>query len=161
MIKIGDTEIYVGAKEEIRKAKTLNMAIVNAVRNCTGYECHQTVVGWTQKRACPETSPYYYFKEDDINLFLNLIDTKNVEYIPDVIINQTIKFIDDKLGLGKSIFICCSLGESRSPSLALIYLLDKKILESKNCVEVFRSEYYNNYKPKKGYIDYINNRFMK
>lgn len=135
------------------------MCIVNAIRNCNGYETHQTVVGWNGKKFCPKESPYYFYKETANGLFLNLIDTDDIEYIPEIIINKTISFIDEKLIQDEKIFICCSLGESRSPSLALIYMLDKEIIEFNNCIEIFKNNYYTKYNPKKGYIDYIYKRF--
>lgn len=158
MIKIGTENIYVGTKDEITIAENKNMCIVNAIRNCKGYKCHQSEVKWIG-RSCDKDSPYYLFKENENELFLNLIDTEDVKYIPKEIITRTIEFIDKKLRENKSVFICCSLGESRSPSLALMYMLDKNKIKFENCINTFKNDYYPNYNPKRGFVDYILSNF--
>lgn len=155
MKQINNLELFVGNKDEIELAKMSGMNIVNAIRQCKGYETHQSAVGWSQ-RGCPKDSPYYHYKETDSILFLNLVDTNDMKYIPDVIINKSNEFIDGKLKNGEKVFICCSLGESRSPSLALIYLLKQGIIDKENCINTFRSSFYEKYNPKQGFIDYIN-----
>ncbi len=57
MKQIGANRIFVGNKDEIGLAKEKEMFIVNAVRNCNGYECHQSVVGWKYK--CQAINPRF------------------------------------------------------------------------------------------------------
>ncbi len=158
MKQIGANRIFVGNKDEIGLAREKGMFIVNAVRNCKGYECHKSVVGW-KGNACDKNSPYYFYFSDLDALYLNLIDSNKVEYIPDQIIDIFLETVKEKLDNGRDVFICCSLGLSRSPSLALIYLLENNLFDNNNSIESFREEFYQQYEPKQGFVDYIERKY--
>lgn len=158
MRKIGDIELYVGTKEEADFAFSNGMKVVIALNRVKGFITHQSIVGWSG-RGCNKDNPYYLFKETDEYIALNLIDTDRSEYISNELINNALAFINDKIENGEKVFIYCSLGESRSPSIALMYLLQYQGYDSQNAIIRFKQEYYPEYTPKLGFVNYIENRW--
>lgn len=159
MVKIGEHNIYVGTKEEYQTAKRQGMKIVCALNRANGFVTHQSVVGW-QGRGCPPSSPYYLFKQEEDAIYLNMIDGDDPKYVNDKMINPALNFIGEQLKKQHAVFIYCSLGESRSPSIALMYLLENDLIEkSLNTIQKFKREYYSNYQPKQGNLLYIKNRW--
>lgn len=158
MQKIGDWNIFVGTKEEYHDALNKGMKIVCALNRATGYVTHQSVVGWSG-RGCNKDNPYYLFKQTDDAIYLNMIDGDNPAYVSDDMVNPALCFIKEALANQENVFIYCSLGESRSPSIALMYLLENSLIEPQNALVEFKSRYYNNYSPKRGNLEYIKNRW--
>lgn len=159
MQQIGNWNIYVGTKEEYQHAVSKSMKIVCALNRVAGFVTHQSVVNWSGK-GCNKDNPYYLFKRTDDAIYLNMIDGDNPEYISDDMINAALDFIKKALDKSDNVFIYCSLGESRSPSIALMYLLENGLIEPKNAITDFKSRYYNNYSPKRGNLEYIQNRWL-
>ncbi|MFK3978162.1 dual specificity protein phosphatase family protein [Shewanella vesiculosa] len=159
MQQIGDWNIYVGTKEEHQLAVTKGMKIVCALNRVNGYVTHQSVVGWSG-RGCNKDSPYYLFKQTDDAIYLNMIDGENPAYVSDDMINPALEFIKSALENQEEVFIYCSLGESRSPSIALMYLLENGLIAPQNAISEFKSRYYKSYLPKRGNLEYIKNRWL-
>lgn len=159
MKKIGTLPLFVGTKEEYSAAKQRGMKIVCALNRATGFVTHQSVVGWTG-RGCNPSSPYYLFKREPDAIYLNMIDGEDPKYVNDAMINPALEFIHDHLKANNEVFVYCSLGESRSPSIALMYLLEHGHIENtSNAISQFSREYYPNYHPKAGNLLYIKNRW--
>ena len=57
----------------------------------------------------------------------NLIDAPNVDYIPEVIINQALGFIDQFVNAGKKVLICCDQAMSRSVGVAFMYMIKQGV----------------------------------
>lgn len=159
MQQIGNWNIYVGTKEEYQLAVNEGMKIVCALNRANGYVTHQSVVGWSG-RGCNKDNPYYLFKQTDDAIYLNMIDGDDPAYVSDDMINPALEFIKSALEDQDKVFIYCSLGESRSPSIALMYLLENDLLATENAITEFKSRYYNNYFPKRGNLEYIKNRWL-
>ena len=159
MKKIKDLGLFVGTKEEHQLAVQKGMKIVCALNRVNGYVTHQSVVGW-QGRGCDPSSPYYLFKREPDAIYLNMIDGDNPKYVNDEMINPALNFISEHLESGNEVFVYCSLGESRSPSIALMYLLENNLIEKNgNTFDLFKQQYYPNYSPKQGNLLYIKNRW--
>jgi predicted protein tyrosine phosphatase len=159
MKQIGDILLFVGVKEEYNIAKQRGMKIVCALHRVKGYVTHQSVVRW-QGKGCDPAHPNYLFKRDDNAIYLNMIDSDDPKYVNDEMINPALDFIHEQLISGKEVFIYCSLGESRSPSIALMYLLENNFIErSADTFRIYQKEYYPNYQPKNGNLLYIKNRW--
>lgn len=159
MQQIGNWNIYVETKEEYQLAFSNGMKIVCALNRVNGYVTHQSVVGWLG-RGCNKGNPYYLFKQTDDAIYLNMIDGNNLEYVSDDMINPALEFIKFALENQGQVFIYCSLGESRSRSIEFIYLLENGLLDPENAITEFKSSYYNNYLPKRGNLEYIENRWL-
>ncbi|WP_349526490.1 hypothetical protein [Reichenbachiella sp. MALMAid0571] len=159
MRQMKDLQLYVGTKEEYQFARQKGMKIVCALQRANGFVTHQSVVGW-QGRGCNPDSPYYLFKRDPDAIYLNMIDGEDPKYVNDEMINPALDFINQHLIGGNSVFVYCSLGESRSPSIALMYLLENNLIEKNtNTLALFKREYYPLYNPKNGNLFYIKRRW--
>jgi rhodanese-related sulfurtransferase len=159
MKQISTLPLFVGTKEEYSSAKQRGMKIVCALNRVTGFVTHQSMVGWTG-RGCDPSSPYYLFKREPDAIYLNMIDGEDPRYVNDKMINPALEFIHDHLSANNEVFVYCSLGESRSPSIALMYLLEHGHIErNSDTINRFKREYYPNYSPKAGNLLYIKNRW--
>lgn len=82
---------------------------------------HRQLLGYTG-RGAPKDHPEYLVARRDHRLYLNLVDADNPDYIPKEIIDQSMEFIQSQLAIGRPVLVHCNQGESRSPSIALLYL---------------------------------------
>lgn len=99
-------------------------------------ECFTKKAGWVIVHACkfpchvkavacgnviPKDHPHYLVKADEDNLFLNMIDPAGPLFKQEIFsafFNFTIPHYENS----KNIFIHCNRGESRAPSLALLFM---------------------------------------
>lgn len=81
--------------------------------------CHQRAVNY---RGClPNSHPNYLILEIKNNLYLNIIDPPQPLFKPQLFISF-LDFSRRHWNSGNNILIHCNRGESRSPSLALMFL---------------------------------------
>lgn len=160
MQKIANLNIYIGTKEEYRTAVSQGMKIICALNRANGFVTHQSKVGWSG-RGCNKDNPYYLYKEEEHAIYLNMIDGDDSKYVSDDMINAALNFMKRHLDNDETIFVYCSLGESRSPSIALMYMLEHGLIDVNDNVLVdFRDKYYRNYQPKRGNLEYIQTRWL-
>ncbi len=81
--------------------------------------CHQNAVGY--RGSLPSNHPYYLVKEIENNLYLNMIDPPRPLFMMPLFANF-MKFVSVHWDGGKNVLIHCNKGESRAPSLALLFL---------------------------------------
>ena len=144
MQKIANLNIYIGTKEEYRTAVSQGMKIVCALNRANGFVTHQSQVGWSG-RGCNKDNPYYLYKEEDDAIYLNMIDGDDPKYVNDEMIDAAFGFIKRHLDNDMSVFVYCSLAESRSPSIALMYMLEYGHIEAtKNVLREFKDKFYTN-----------------
>ena len=160
MKKIANLNIYVGIKEEYHTALSQNMKIVCALNRASGFVTHQSQVGWSG-RGCNKDNLYYLYKEEEDAIYLNMIDGEDPVYVNDEMIDAALSFMKRHLDNDQTIFVYCSLGESRSPSIALMYMLEHGLIDATdNTLRVFRDKVYGNYQPKRGNAEYIIKRWL-
>lgn len=82
---------------------------------------HRRLLGYTG-RGAPKDHPEYLIARRGKRLFLNLVDADDPNYVPKEIIDAALAFIGEGLNSGERVLIHCNLGESRSPSIGLLYL---------------------------------------
>lgn len=82
---------------------------------------HRQTVGYSGK-ACPKEHPEYLLARRQNKLILNLVDVDNPDWVSPIIVDETIKFIDDGLNNAYNVLIHCNQGMSRSAGLGLLYL---------------------------------------
>ena len=82
---------------------------------------HRQLLGYTG-RAAPRSHPEYLVGRRQNRLFLNLVDADDPAYIPKEIIDCALSFVGEALASGSRALVHCNLGESRSPSIGLLYL---------------------------------------
>lgn len=89
-----------------------------AVHACKN-PCHQRAVGY--RGSLPGSHPNYLVLEKGSNLYLNMIDPPVPRFMP-ALFTEFLRFARGHWNAGKHILIHCNQGESRAPSLALLFL---------------------------------------
>lgn len=121
---------------------------------------HRQLLGYTGKGA-PKNHPEYLIARRENRLFLNLVDAADPAYIPKEIIDAALVYIHDAQGAGQQCLVHCNQGESRSPSIGLLYLVRQKKLPINNmsAAEMEFIKLYPNYAPKRGIREFIKNNW--
>jgi predicted protein tyrosine phosphatase len=141
--------LYIGTADDYERSVKgqENWQIVHACKE----PYHRRELGYTTQGA-PKNHPEYLLAHRDNRLILNLVDAPNQAYIPKEIIDAALEFIQHGLLNQKKVLVHCNMGESRSPSIGLLYLgiyttlLPKSFLQAE---EKFRN-IYPNYNPGAG-----------
>lgn len=169
MKKIIDN-LLVGTIEDIPYAESLNYSILGACKDPL-HRQHARLQGASEDgyltKSMPKGEPEYLFAERDHALYLNLIDPKEMKYIPDEVINKALCFIDKETKkYARKVLIVCNKAESRSPSIALMWLIKEGTFDYVNDFDYdgigidfifnyFKKNIYNNYRPSEGMRDYV------
>src|ERR1700733_7603040 len=82
---------------------------------------HRQALGYSG-RAAPKDHPEYLMAHRDGRLILNLVDVDNVSFVSPVIIDVALEAIAANIA-SKKVLVHCNQGQSRSPSIALLYLI--------------------------------------
>ena len=116
MIQIGNTNIYVGTKADSRLRSDPAWAVVNTAKTV-----HVEAKGWSN--APPRDHPDYLAFEDGQFISFNWVDgaSRMYDWSGPAAFVRALDFID-KWYESKNILINCDLGQSRSPTVALLYL---------------------------------------
>jgi predicted protein tyrosine phosphatase len=113
---------------------------------------HRQLLGYAS-RAAPKTHPEYLFARREKKLFLNLVDVDDPNYIPKEIMDEALAFIDDGMRSGDRLLVHCNQGESRSPSIGLLYLAARANSISSASLPEAEADFrriYPHYNPKAG-----------
>jgi hypothetical protein len=141
--------LYVGLEQDYNRIKGQNdWFIVHACKE----PFHRQALGYKSQGA-PKTHSEYLIAERGNRLILNLVDTPNPAYTPKEIIDKAISFTYSALLNDNKVLIHCNKGESRSPSIAMLYMAiytDAFSQKSFNEVEKEFQLLYPMYKPAKG-----------
>lgn len=127
--------LFVGNQEDYE--------VMNSFHNCKEFEKEFSFVGaakypWHKEhakmdgsdcegyegKAMPKDQKEYLYAEREHALYCNLIDAKDPAYIPDEIILKCLDFIQKEMQNDRKVLICCNQGESRSPSIAMMYMIE-------------------------------------
>ena len=110
-------------------------------------------------RGAPKDHPEYLLAKRGDRLALNIVDAHDPAFFSkDEMIIPALDFIDEALSRGLKVLVHCNLGESRGPSIALLYMaarlgaLPAESLEAAE--EKFRS-IYPLYSPKFGLREHL------
>lgn len=154
---IGNVEDY-----ELRVKNEAGWRIVHACKE----PYHRLELGYTGRSASKD-HPEYLIARRENRLILNLIDAPKPEYIPKIIIDTALQFINESLG-EYQVLVHCNLGESRSPVIGLLYLVvhtDKLDRTEFGIAESQFQKIYPPYNPGKGMYEfakiYFNNLLRK
>lgn len=153
MIQI-HTNLYIGTESDYEQQVKYQPGwyIVHACKE----PYHRQLLGYTGQGA-PKEHPEYLLARRENRLYLNLVDVANPAYVSDNIVRTTMTFIDESLSAGTKCLVHCNQGESRSPSLGLLYLAYKGILPNTTLTvaEAAFRKLYPMYNPKAGIRGYL------
>jgi hypothetical protein len=117
---------------------------------------HRQALGYTTAGA-PKNHPEYLVAIRPGRLILNLVDVDKVSFIAPEIVNAALNSIRDNIG-SSMVLIHCNQRMSRSPAIALLYLLKYTdvlgVTDHTQAVLTFRA-LYPSYAPAKGMADYV------
>lgn len=130
---------------------TSEFAVVHACKS----PCHQRAVGYTGK--LPNSHPNYLVLEKDFDLYLNIIDPPVPLFMPPLF-SRFLIFAQKHWDDGKKLIIHCNQGESRAPSLALLFLAKGLSVIGNSSYESARGQFqkiYPRYQPGIGIQTYF------
>jgi len=147
-------KLFVGTDQdyELLVKGWLGWAVVHACKE----PYHRQLLGYTS-RGAPKDNPEYLVACRGDRLYLNLVDTEDPSFVSDVIIRAALEFIRKALSEGKDCLIHCNLGESRSPSLGLLYLASIGAIPTTSLSEAEAAfiKLYPAYRPKAGMRGFV------
>jgi hypothetical protein len=117
---------------------------------------HRRELGYTS-RGAPKNHPEYLIARRENRLILNLVDADDPNYIPSEIIDAALEYIHKALSGSCKVLVHCNKGESRSPSIGMLYLAiysDKLSREFNQAENDFR-QIYPFYNPSFGMRGYL------
>jgi hypothetical protein len=142
--------LYVGTDSDCFFDGRDDWVVVHACK----YPCHQKAVGYHGNLS--PTHPNYLVLERGSHLFLNMIDPDTPLFKP-ALFDSALSFIDRYLPTRK-VLIHCNKGNSRAPSLALLYLAKRaRVINSENyatATKDFRTK-FPGYQPGRGISIYL------
>ena len=122
---------------------------------------HRQMVGYVTKSA-PE-GPERLVARRGNHMALNLIDVRELgpgghHYIPDEVIEAAMGFISERLKAGDRVLVHCNRGQSRAPSLALLWMWREGFL-SRECPVPMFAQIYEKFLPSAGLKEYLRLQF--
>jgi hypothetical protein len=143
--------LFIGTEDDCHYGSN-EWAVVHACKS----PCHQREVGY--RGSLPNTHSNYLVLEKENDLYLNMIDPPWPLFMPKLFIDF-LKFSEKHWQLNQKLLIHCNLGESRAPSLALLFMAKylRKIdnISYGNAKSEFMN-YYPSYTPGLGIQMYLN-----
>lgn len=119
---------------------------------------HRQALGYTG-RGAPKDNPEYLFAFRENRLCLNLVDVDNADYVSATLMDVALLFIKANLAEGKKVLVHCNQGQSRGPSIALLYLAANGDPRFRNVDPVVAmsdfGEVYQPYQPAPGMAGYL------
>lgn len=143
--------LFVGAERSCRSVRRDDgWAVIHACK----HPCHNNKCGNP-----PQGHPDYLVHRDGSDLYLNMVDMdrKQKHQFMDPMISETLEFIGDHMG-STQVLIHCNQGQSRSPSLAMLYLAKRTNEisdESYNQASTEFQELYPRFNPSRGIHLYL------
>jgi hypothetical protein len=129
---------------------------------CAKEPFHRQAIGYTG-RACDKAHPEYLMARRDNKLILNLVDAPKAEFFDKRIIDAALDFIDEQLKSGRNVLVVCNQGESRSPSIVLLYLIKHSIIKGdtfEDCEAAFM-QIYPEYNPGAGIRGFMKEHWIE
>lgn len=144
--------LYIGNDRDcLKRIVYSNLATIHACKSC-----HKMVLEY--KMSLPNNHPNYLTFERGRNLYLNLVDMSK-EFLPQFtnpIFDEAFDFISEHINK-RRVLIHCNKGESRSPSLGLVYLARNGVIKNDDFVIAALEfmDIYPNYRPGEGIRAYM------
>lgn len=132
-------------------------AVVHACKS----PCHQRAVDY--RGSLPSSHPNYLSLNRGPDLYLNLIDPPRPLFMPSSFA-VFLDFADAEWAAGRKLLIHCNQGESRAPSLALLFMAKRRSALDDTSYLAARGEFeqiYKNYRPGAGIQTYFSEKWQE
>ena len=145
------SNLYIGSDYDCSPAES-SMLVIHACKTC-----HQRGVGYRGNLS--QSHPNYLILENGNHLYLNLVDMEqelNSVYTHPIV-KSALSFIEKNIGI-RDVLIHCNQGQSRSPSIGMVYLarIGKITRTSYSEAKDEFSDIYPMYLPGLGIAQYLN-----
>lgn len=142
MIQLSHSNLYIGSLVDLYKINEQEWAVIHATQTI-----HYRLFGWNRTTNKPDKNhPNYIYYEKDNRLSLNWVDGAAHLYkwsgVETFI--KTLNFID-KWVSKKNVLIHCDQGQSRSPTLGLLYLAKRAKTITNDSFVAAKNEFVQNY----------------
>lgn len=124
---------------------------------------HRRALGYSG-RAVAKTHPEYLVALRDNRLILNMVDAEDPKYISESLVQAAIDYIDINRAAGHKVLVHCNKGQSRSPSIALMYLRQYVSPWTAHPLQIAMEKYrviYPPFAPAKGIHGYLRQHWDK
>lgn len=148
--------LFIGNDTECRTGDD-TWAVVHACKS----PCHQRGVGYTG--SLPKGHPNYLILEKQDDLYLNIIDPPVPLFMPELFV-EFMEFAGVKWDAGKAILIHCNQGESRAPSLGMLFMAKHIKLISGDSFDTARDDFlkiFPRYTPGLGIQAYLRKHWVE
>lgn len=155
MIRIYDG-FYVGDQTDCNPLASDWCATVHACK----HPCHQRVIGY--HNSISPQHPNYLFWESRMDLYLNIIDPPQPLFKLETF-TTALAFIKRHWHAGNPILIHCNQGESRAPSIALLFLASETGIITNASYDQATAEFiqlYPKYKPGQGIQTFLRQHWL-
>lgn len=154
--KVNDVGLYYGDEE------TLCKIILTFDENVSYLLCaknpfHKNVVGYENKCSKDHQEYLVAYRPENNVMALNMVDAPKVEFFSDKMIYPAIEFIGKELENHRNVVVICNKGESRSPTMCLMYMMKNNVFDKNlSHSEVFSefSKLARNWNPRLGILQY-------
>jgi hypothetical protein len=102
------------------------------VLHCCKEPYHRQFVGYIS-RGAPKDHPEYLFARRGNRMALNMVDAPKPEFFSPDMIKAGLDFLEEGYKAGKKLLIHCNQGESRGPSVAMLFVY-RRILHNEDAV---------------------------
>lgn len=149
------TNLFVGSEYDYRTQITGTdcWAVVHACKE----PYHREALGYSG-RGAPKDHPEYLVARRGDRLILNMVDANDPALFAKEMINQALDFIDEQLAVGHKVLVHCNQGESRAPSIALLYMACRLHVLPTDSLEAAEHAFvtkYPGYNPKPGIREHL------
>lgn len=128
-----------------------------SVLTCAKEPWHRQALNY-EGRGAPKDHPEYLWARRGHQLILNMVDAPRAEFFDERMINEGLFFIDEALWQGKVILVHCNQGNSRAPSIALLYMGTRGPWRGRPFEGAAETEFksiYPTYEPGRGIREYV------
>ena len=157
---VGDENDYLNLGKEHIPGRNIDQPTGDwAVLHCNKEPHHRQFVGYTG-RGAPKDHPEYLVARRENRMALNMVDAKSPQFFSKEMIISGLNFLDECYKAGKKLLIHCNLGESRGPSIGMLFVLKRAVpldekeqqipIETFEDAEVSFKQVYPSYNPGEG-----------
>ena len=144
--------LYVGSEQDEQQIRGApGWFVVHACKE----PYHRQALGYSG-RAASKDHPEYLIARRPGRLILNLVDVDDVNYIGAELVDAALAAIHERIGSDK-VLVHCNQGASRSPTIALLYLVKHTDTLSGLTIDAALAAFsalYPPYNPARGMADY-------